>query len=259
MATPTMPLEVAVFSAADAILASSQGCQRIELNAPGSYPSGGLTPPVSELATASASLGHVPLRVMIRPTIASPDDFVYTADDFASMKASITSFIASGSMNLARGDGFVFGIVRLLPDGRPVVDVESCSELVRLAAPFPCVFHRAFDAVLGAGGPKDKDTMASALHDLVLCGVKGLLTSGAPGSHADHLDRLTLLVRLIKPEGIQLVVGGGVRPDNATRAVEKLAGDGSNSVWLHSACLAPNSDRHHIDSSVLAALLSILG
>lgn len=158
-----MPLEVPVFSPGSASAAIQAGAHRLELNRAGSYPQGGLTPDIADLQTlTAASVSEAnpsplpPLRIMIRPRGPPADepDFVYSDAEFAEMKASVGAFKESGLMRRGRGDGFVFGIlkVRETEAGRlgaraespVVVDVERNRELVELAAPWPCVFHRAF-------------------------------------------------------------------------------------------------------------------
>ncbi|KAL7812252.1 copper homeostasis protein [Trichoderma gracile] len=58
--------EVAVFSGAAGLEAQALGAKRIELNAPGSYEEGGLTPPVKELTSIASQL-EIAVRIMIRP------------------------------------------------------------------------------------------------------------------------------------------------------------------------------------------------
>jgi copper homeostasis protein len=246
-----LPLEVAVFSGANAIQAQNQGAHRVELNAPGSYARGGLTPPVDELTSVSPWL-KIPMRVMIRPvgaplesTTSPGGDFMYNPAEFEAMKQSITAFKATGAMDVPRGDGFVFGILAPAPTEHTErdlrasvrVDVPRCTELVNLASPFPCVFHRAFDPIA------DTELLHQGVRDLAACGFDGLLTAGGAGpSHEAHLQRLDSMACYIEMHrelrGLQLVVGGGVRAHNADRAVAKLGTHKQGRVWLHSACLA---------------------
>lgn len=164
------PLEVPVFSPHSASRAIAQHAARVELNRGGSYPAGGLTPTVADLEALVVS-GKVnpPIRVMIRPRGApslplgqdqgqgqGQADFLYSEAEFAEMRAAIEEFKASGHMKLERGDGFVFGCLKVQKKAEEeekgmingerglVVDVVKNRELVALAKPFPAVFHRAF-------------------------------------------------------------------------------------------------------------------
>lgn len=69
--------------------------------------------------------------MMVRPR---GGDFVYSGEEYHEMKESITSL-------RGHADGFVFGILK--PD--KTVDITRTTELVRLAEPLPCTFHKAFD------------------------------------------------------------------------------------------------------------------
>lgn len=147
-----------MFSPPSATAAIAAGAHRLELNRAGSYPQGGLTPEPSDLSDvlarhdastrSSSSSPPPPLRIMIRPRGPPADggaDFLYSSDELEEMRAAVGRFVGSGLMRRAVGDGFVFGVLRWAEGGEGVVvDVERNRELVELARPWPCVFHRAF-------------------------------------------------------------------------------------------------------------------
>lgn len=246
-----LPLELAVFYVADALLAQSLGAARIELNAPGSYPAGGLTPPLSALAALAAPSLRIPLRVMIRPRGPPADgpDFIYTAAELDAMRAAISAIKAAGVMDVARGDGFVFGVLTQ-DSGKLAVDAATCAELVALAAPVPCVFHRAFDLVAADG-----------VAVLAQCGFAGLLTAGgAVGNYLDNLDNLARICEQARTgRRIEVVAGGGVRHHNvagpAAAALGKF-GDAGPRVWVHSAAL--RADGAGMDGDEVRRLLAAL-
>lgn len=149
-------LEVPVFSqsSADSVIHADHGTIRLELNAEGSYGQGGTTPAPSTYRHAVVGNHHqTPLRVMIRPR-GPPDDgspdFVYSQAEFDAMVEAIGDWLSSGIMDEKRGDGFVFGALWSTgkegrrSGGQMGVDVYMNSHLVNIAAPYPCVFHRAF-------------------------------------------------------------------------------------------------------------------
>lgn len=244
-----LPLEVAVFSSRDALTAQAAGAQRIEFNAPGSYPDGGLTPPLDELRLLSPQL-RIPARVMIRPRGPPADgsmDFVYSEAELELMREAVAEIKAAGVMDVARGDGFVFGI--LCKRGETyAVDEEVCKALVEAANPVPCVFHRAFDPI--AQGDEWQD----GLDALVRCGFEGLLTAGGtPGKYCENLERLDALVKHADGK-VQLVAGGGVRHHNVGEPLGVLGGHKRGSVWVHSAALRSSGDG--IDEEELKSLLA---
>ena len=124
-------LEIACFNLKSAIIAQENGADRVELCA--EMKEGGTTPDFEITKQARKEL-TIDLNVMIRPR---GGDFVYTNAEFEQMKAEILAF---KKLNV---DGFVFGI--LDKDGN--FDKEQNMELVALANPIPCTFHRAFDVV----------------------------------------------------------------------------------------------------------------
>ncbi|KZZ97480.1 copper homeostasis protein cutC [Moelleriella libera RCEF 2490] len=298
-ASTAIPLEVAVFSASAALRAQALGAARVELNAPNSYALGGTTPPLSELSLlrdessspSSSSTLKIPVRIMIRPrgpppsssssssssSPAAAQDFVYTADEFQRMKTSIRRFKASGLLVASAhtppppppssphsGDGFVFGILRAAagPGGNDDVvgiDEHRCRELVALASPYPCVFHRAFDQIASREN-------AQLLADL---GFAGVLTSGGLGNCVDNKASVGRLLEATtssssSSSGLEVIVGGGLRRDNIQVMAEQvrmssLSTCGSGRAALHTAALN-SSSRHHeeIDEDELSAMVAQL-
>lgn len=247
-------LEVAVFSPTAALLAQSIGAARVELNASSSYPAGGLTPPVSTVTALSAQL-TIPLRLMIRPRGPPHDgshDFIYNDDELSSMRREISILKGSGTLVSERGDGFVFGILEAADGNGVKVDVERCSELVELARPFPCFFHRAFDPIVAANG------WEQGLRDLATCGFGGLLTSGGKGNFDDNVDDLLRLARKCAP--LELTVGGGLRANKLDETTTVLLKT-NHSLWLHTASLSKNEDgitMETLDTTELRALLDAI-
>lgn len=152
-------LEVPVFSqsSADSVISAGHGTSRLELNAQGSYSQGGTTPSPNTYRHAAVVNSQTPLRVMIRPR-GPPDDgspdFVYSKAELADMVRAVRDWQSSGIMDEKRGDGFVFGVLKPKAVGSSgddsramVMDVDENRHLVNTAAPYPCVFHRAFVSV----------------------------------------------------------------------------------------------------------------
>lgn len=181
-------LEIACFNPESTIAAATAGADRIELCANAAV--GGTTPDTTWLAQLRGQI-HVPINIMVRPR---GGDFVYSDVEFQEMKESISNYKSTGA------DGFVFGI--LLSNGR--VDVDRTRELVRRAHPLPCTFHRAFD---------ETPDLLQALEDIISCGVKTVLTSGAGRTAVDGVDLLALLTKAAERR-VTIMPGGGVRSSN---------------------------------------------
>ncbi|KAK4104760.1 hypothetical protein N658DRAFT_513572 [Parathielavia hyrcaniae] len=267
-------LEVPIFGPDDGPLAASLGASRLELNRAGSYALGGTTPTLAELSALLSSLTnntspHAPaptnmnrptIRIMIRPrgppttTTNTPQDFVYTSDEFSTMAFSIKEFVSSGLLSPEHGDGFVFGILR---DDDSVggggggggggglgLDVERNRELVALATSrreselgFECVLHRAVDDLLDGVGSESE--VGKVMEEVRRCGFYGVLTSGGRGRAVDHVERLKSVVDVAGENGVEVIVGGGVRRGNVRELEGGIRGEGGprDGVWFHSSCL----------------------
>ncbi|KAI1400825.1 hypothetical protein F4819DRAFT_460097 [Hypoxylon fuscum] len=263
-------LEIPVFGADAALRAVELGASRIELNAAGSYPDGGLTPSVEDLERIANI--DIPVRVMIRPRGPLPDsysrDFIYSEDEFEQMGAAIRKFKKTGVLNEERGDGFVFGILREFPrqelrrsanraDPGPsswVVDRDRCTRLVTAAYPFKAVYHRAFDELVSC---KDSG-WSSGLDELAACGFDAILTSGGLGNAIQNVTMLDKIITRAKAPNIEIIIGGGVRRHNIQDISHQLKlKERGQTAWVHSACLS-NVDSEYIDAEEVAAILAQL-
>ena len=127
-------LEIACFNLNSALIAQDNDVNRIELC--DGFEVGGTTPNIETTSKARAAL-KMDLFVMIRPR---GGNFVYSNEEFNQMKSEIQE------LKKLKIDGFVFGIL----NENATINILQNSDLVKLAAPLPCTFHRAFDEVTDA-------------------------------------------------------------------------------------------------------------
>lgn len=203
-------LEIACFNPDSALLAQKSGASRIELCAGfefgGTTPSIAVTVLVREFTTAD-------LFVMIRPR---GGNFVYTDEEFHQMKNEIQEF------KRFKVDGFVFGI---LNEDKSINTIQN-SELVALAEPFPCTFHRAFDEVADA---------FVSLEAVITCGFQTILTSGQAANVVDGVERLAELVANANNR-ISIMPGGGLRSTNIESIQQQTKAN-----WFHSSAITDRS------------------
>jgi copper homeostasis protein len=207
---PNPQLEIACFHAASAEIAQAAGADRIELC--DGIAVGGTTPAISVVEHVRNKL-QIDLFIMIRPR---GGNFVYSTDEFEQMKHSITQFKEMGV------NGFVFGILK----EDHSFDTKRNSELVKLAAPLPCTFHRAFDEV---------QDPSQALEDIITCGFKTILTSGQKATAVEGVNKLEVLIKQASGR-IVIMPGGGVRSSNLSMLRQKL-----NTTFFHSSAITDGS------------------
>jgi copper homeostasis protein len=150
---------------------------------------------------------------MIRPR---GGDFVYSNDELEQMKAEILEF------KKLQVDGFVFGI--LDKDGN--VNKVQNAALVKLASPYPCTFHRAFDVV------KNID---ESLEAIIECGFTTILTSGQEKNVVEGIVILSELV--IKAKNRIVIMPGGLRASNIG-----LLKKNTNAFFYHSSAIVNLSE-----------------
>jgi copper homeostasis protein len=203
-------LEVACFNVESAKIAHENGADRIELC--DGFEVGGTTPNPMNVINTRKFLSS-DLFVMIRPR---GGDFVYSDTEFEQMKLEISEF---KKLNI---NGFVFGIL----DENNYIDVKRNTELVNLAKPFPCTFHRAFDEVAD---------YEQALEDIISCGFSTILTSGTHSNVMDGIDVLKILVRQAQNR-ITIMPGGGLRSTNINHIQEV-----TQATFYHSSAIINGS------------------
>ncbi|KAH8695140.1 copper homeostasis protein CutC [Talaromyces proteolyticus] len=243
-------LEIAIFNSSSAVIAYTSAADRLELCADGSSTNGGTTPTLDTLRSVIDSLNqsthhlqrrkNIPIYAMIRPRAG---DFVYSEEEFRVMKEQLRQLKEadySGSsgdyFKFGRVDGFVFGI--LTPDNK--VDRTRNEELVRLAAPLPCTFHRAFDQVIQAGGGTSgeiiSDDVRGQLKSIIDAGFAAILTSGGEKTALEGAEKIAALTEAADGR-IAIIAGGGVRSTNA-RDLRHRAG----TMVFHSSAVVDHSD-----------------
>ena len=204
-------LEIACFNLESARIAQENGADRVELCA--NMKEGGTTPDF-EITKAVRDILSIDLNVMIRPR---GGNFVYSDFEFEQMKTEIQQF------KKLKVDGFVFGILK--EDGS--LNKEQNAELVALANPLPCTFHRAFDGI------KNK---FQALESLIECGFKTILTSGVETNVTEGIDVLATLTEKAN-DRITIMPGGGLRSTNIGVLKEK-----TKAVFYHSSAITDSSE-----------------
>jgi copper homeostasis protein len=221
-------LEIASFTAPSALLAASSGATHIELCA--HYTLGGTTPSLDTLSTIRAE-SDIPINIMIRPR---GGNFCYSASEFEDMKASIRDFKATDTV-----DGFVFGVLDAGEGGK--VNEGRCRELVELAAPLACTFHRAVD---------ETGNLEAAVEAVVRCGFASVLTSGGGRSALEGVERVRALQERFG-EDISIILGGGVRSGNVAELKKR-----ADVNWLHSAAITGEGEE--VDGEEVRKMVEIL-
>lgn len=187
-------LEIACFNLQSAIVAQLNGANRIELCE--DYKAGGVTPS-SDLIEEVLKNVSIPVFVMIRPRAGN---FVYNQDEIHIIKSQI-EYCKSIFCK-----GLVFGVIT--NDNQ--VNLPVCKELVQMAYPLECTFHRAFDEI---------SDNYSAIEDVIACGFKRILTSGQAKTAIEGKDVIKELFRLSKNR-ISIMPGGNIRSGNIKALAE---------------------------------------
>lgn len=204
-------LEIACFNLTSAVIAQENGADRVELCA--GIEVGGTTPSF-ETTKKVRALINIDLNVMIRPR---GGNFIYTDAEFEQMKQEITAF------KKLKVNGFVFGIL----NEDHSINISQNIELVNLAKPFPCTFHRAFDEV---------SNVFQSLEEIIECGFQTILTSGQAKNVVDGSNQLAELVSQANNR-ISIMPGGSLRAKNLKFIQEK-----TKATFYHSSAIIDASE-----------------
>jgi len=204
-------LEIACFNYESALIAQENGADRIELC--DNMQLGGTTPNSILVVKVRESL-TIKMHVIIRPR---GGNFVYTDEEVSEMKQDIRQFKKLGV------DGFVFGILK--EDGK--VNKRQNRELVNLAFPLSCTFHRAFDVVTN---------IEKSLEDVIECGFKTILTSGQGINVEEGISALAQIQKLAQNR-IEIMPGGGLRSSNIKLLQELL-----EPTFYHSSAITDKTE-----------------
>ncbi len=202
-------LEIACFTLESALIAAKSEADRIELCADAS--TGGITPTIEDIKTLRTKTNKE-IMVMIRPR---GGDFYYSTEEFEQMKAEIT-YIKSCNI-----DGFVFGILTKEHE----IDIDRNKELIELAHPFPCTFHRAFDRT---------SNESISLEKIIELSFKTILTSGLQNNVNKGKQILKKLVEQANSR-ITVMPGGGLRSNNIDEINRS-----TNATYFHSSAMIDN-------------------
>jgi copper homeostasis protein len=205
-----MLLEIACFDLQSCYIAESAGADRIEFCH--DYNKGGITPDHGDLEELSHRI-KIPFHIIIRPR---GGNFVYDSSELEQMKKDIL-FCREKKVQ-----GIVFGILN-----NNCVNESVCAELLGLAKPMHCTFHRAIDSC---------ENIFSATETLIRLGFDSVLTSGAKENAFAGAEILKELQGKYGKK-INIIAGGNIRSENISE-IRKI----SKCTAFHSSALTDGSE-----------------
>ena len=223
-----MEIEICCGSIQSAANAKVAGATRIELCQ--GLIEGGTTPSLATIDYAVRELG-LRVFVLVRPR---GGDFCYNELEIKTMEEDVEYCKKAGVA------GIVVGFLH--PDGS--IDTELTRRFVKLSAPLPVTFHRAFD--------RCKEPL-KALEEVIDCGCARILTSGCKPTAMEGSDMLQQLVK--QADGrIKILAGSGITPENAA-ALKQQTGVPE----IHGSCKITRPDgAWETDAEQVKKLLEVL-
>lgn len=223
-----MEIEICCGSIQSAANAKAGGAVRVELCQ--GLIEGGTTPSPATIEYAVKELG-LQVFVLVRPR---GGDFCYNELEIKTMEQDVEFCKQAGVA------GIVVGFLH--PDGS--IDTELTRRFVKLAAPLPVTFHRAFD--------RCTDPLR-ALEQVIDCGCARILTSGCRPTAMEGADLLKQLVKQANGR-IKILAGSGITPENAA-ALKQQTGVPE----IHGSCKITRPDgAWETDTESVALLLEEL-
>ncbi|RKT83794.1 copper homeostasis protein [Saccharopolyspora antimicrobica] len=178
-------LEVIAFDAADAEAAQAGGADRVELCR--DLAADGLTPELPVVRSVLAAT-DLPVRVMVREQTGF-------GADVDLLRRRVGELLDAGARE------FVLGFL----DEHGQVDLDATRAVVAELAGRPWTFHRAVDHAA---------QYRTAWARAVSLGPDTVLTAGGPSGVAEGLSHLRELAAVQDADGVELLVGGGLRQEH---------------------------------------------
>ena len=223
-----MEIEICCGSIQSAANAKAGGAVRVELCQ--GLIEGGTTPSPATIEYAVKELG-LQVFVLVRPR---GGDFCYNELEIKTMEQDVEFCKQAGVA------GIVVGFLH--PDGS--IDTVLTRRFVKLAAPLPVTFHRAFD--------RCTDPLR-ALEQVIDCGCARILTSGCKPTAMEGADMLQQLVKQANGR-IKILAGSGVTPENAAALRQK-----TGAPEIHGSCKITRPDgAWETDAEQVKKLLEML-
>lgn len=223
-----MEIEICCGSIQSAANAKAGGAVRVELCQ--GLIEGGTTPSPATIEYAVKELG-LQVFVLVRPR---GGDFCYNELEIKTMEQDVEFCKQAGVA------GIVVGFLH--PDGS--IDTELTRRFVKLAAPLPVTFHRAFDRC---------SEPLKALEQIIDCGCARILTSGCRPTAMEGADLLKQLVKQANGR-IKILAGSGVTPENAAALRQK-----TGAPEIHGSCKITRPDgAWETDAEQVKKLLEVL-
>lgn len=223
-----MEIEICCGSIQSAANAKAGGAVRVELCQ--GLIEGGTTPSPATIEYAVKELG-LQVFVLVRPR---GGDFCYNELEIKTMEQDVEFCKQAGVA------GIVVGFLH--PDRS--IDTELTRRFVKLAAPLPVTFHRAFD--------RCTDPLR-ALEQVIDCGCARILTSGCKPTAMEGADMLQQLVKQANGR-IKILAGSGVTPENAAALRQK-----TGAPEIHGSCKIIRPDgAWETDAEQVKKLLEVL-
>lgn len=197
-----MLIEVIATNLEEALLAEKFGADRIELIH--AFTDGGLSPAL-ELSREVCSALTIPVNVMVRPHAKS---FIYSPQDMLEISREIDFLV-----NHTHASAVVFGSL----NAAHKIDYQQLEFILRLleSTQLGLTFHRAIDVA---------DNVEESFYELqnyAGTALHRVLSSGGEPTAQLGYAHLAFMQDVIKPNGVKLLAGSGINPNNAADLITK--------------------------------------
>ena len=195
-------LEACVGSVISSVQAEKNGAHQLELC--GRLDLDGLTPDIDLIKSVRAEV-DIPIKVMLRNR---GGDFVYSQEDVAEMKASLSNLVQLDIQ------GIVFGAL----NQDNTINIKLTQEVCELAGDLPVTFHKAIDSCTD---------LLSATKSLMTTGIQSILTSGGKPTAEEGIEVLKEMMSITK-NNIDIIPAGKITSSNIEPLHKQL-----NALYYH--------------------------